>query len=354
MEKKYLVLAAFALVSCSEKWNDIAHEEVVAVIDDFAVENQEKCVIDKIEKTIALTLPYDADPSAAVVTQFTVTEGARCTPAIKVGDRIDVSSPLTLTLRTYDDYTWTVTATVKPKPTSDIYNMDFDEWSKDFFGLDVPYGDGADSEEKAVWGPAGFLMALATGGSPVLSMETDTVAVKGEGKAAVKLQSLYSDALPALVNGTVFSGAMISFESNILHAKLGVPFKKRPVSMDGYALYKPKVIDHTAEPYTDKAGTLDNAYVFFALADWDSQYEVSPPAMIMEGIDTIPGIIGYGKATFDRQTDNFEKFSIKIDYLNSNTPKYAVILAGSSALGDFGTGAAGSVLFLDELGFVYE
>ena len=355
MKIKYIlfIFISTALSSCSSRWNDIVHEEVVATVSAFAVQDQAKCQIDPYNNSIALTLPYDADPSAVTVTEFSITEGAKCEPPIKVGDKIDVSSPLTLTLTTYDDYVWTVTATLKPKPVSDIYNMTFDLWDKDFLQMDVPYGSEADSDQRLVWGSAYFYMALGTAGGAIVAKESDLVAVPGEGKAALKLESLYAEGISVFGAGTTFTGLLNSFDGTSFNVALGVPFKKRPVTMDGFALYKPKTIDVASDAYSDKKGTLDNAFVFIALADWDSQYVVDPPSKIMDDTGNIPGIIGYGKLVLDKEMESYEKFSITLNYLNDKTPTYAVILASSSALGDYQTGAAGSILYLDELGFTY-
>ena len=353
MKLKYLVFLAPALFSCSERWNDIAHKEVVAEILAFSVDDQIKSDIRSFDKTVSLTLPYDVDPAAVTVTEFSMTKGARCKPAIKVGDRIDVSAPLALTLTTYDKYTWTVTATVRPKPLSDIYNMGFDLWSKNFLDMDVPCGEDAESDQKEVWDSATTLFFFASG-QPLVSKETEMVAAPGEGKAAVKLESLYSDPLSWFGNGTLFTGTLSSFDKEEFIANLGVPCKKRPLTLDGYARYIPKTIDHAKEPYADKMGTLDNAFVFVAFAEWSDRYEANPPAKILDDPESVPGIIGYGKLVFDKEMEDYEKFSIPIRYLNDKTPTHAVILASSSALGDYQTGAVGSTLYLDELGFSYE
>lgn len=355
MKKTFiLILAAICLSACTGKWNDIAHKEVPATIIAFAVEGQVQCTLSQMDKTISLVLPYDADIKAVTVKEFTITEGATCTPDIKPGSKLDVSSPLTITITTYDDYVWTLTATQKAKPTSDIYNMTFDSWSKDFLGGYVPYASDADAEEKSVWATPGTYMALATGGKSVTSEETEFVAVSGEGKAAAKLESLYSDVVSMFGNGTLFTGTLTAFDTDQFNATLGTPLKKRPATLEGWACYKPKTIDKAKEPYMDKIGTLDNGYVFVALADWTAQYGSNPPAKLMEDTEKVPGIIGYGKKVFDTQMDKYERFSIEIKYLSSDkTPTMAVILAGSSALGDYRTGGVGSVLYLDELGFTY-
>ena len=88
------------------------------------------------------------------------------------------------------------------------------------------------------------------------------------------------------------------------------------------------------------------------LADWDEPFKVSPPDLLLD-TEGDPGIIGYGRAVFDKEMTAYEKFSIQIEYRNDRTPKYVAIVASSSALGDYFTGADGSVLYLDELKFWY-
>lgn len=348
--KKLGILMALALVSCSQHWNDTIHEEVVAVINALEAEGQSSSMVNGIRREVSLLLPYDSDLSAVKITRFDITEGARCKPDIKVGDILDLSSPLTVTLITYDEYVWTISATLKPKPLSDIYNMNFDQWSQDFLGADVCYGEDADNEQRSVWGSGNTFPALF--GMPLLTSETEFVAVEGEGKAAVKLQSRNLEVMEMFAGGCIFTGITEAFSSEEFTAKLGVPCKKRPVTMDGYACYRPGTIDCCKEPHLDKAGSTDNGFVFIALAEWDTPFTASPPAAILD-VENIPGIIGYGKAVFDHDMSGYEKFSIELTYLNDHTPKYAVIIATSSSLGDYQTGSSESVLYLDELGFTY-
>ena len=70
--------------------------------------------------------------------------------------------------------------------------------------------------------------------------------------------------------------------------------------------------------------------------------------------DNDPAIIGYGKLVFDHEMSEYEHFTLKIDYRNDRTPKYIVIVASSSSLGDYFTGGDGSILYLDEFSFLYK
>lgn len=349
MKKFLFFVVAFALTGCSQNWNDLVHEEVPATFFYFDVVGQVKSDMNYGERRIEILLPYDADVSAVVIKRCEYTPQARCKPDLKAGDIIDLSSPITLTLRTYDDYVWTLSATLKPKPASEVYNMGFDLWSQDVFGFDVPYDSEAPSEDQAVWDSYNFACSFAQ--APVIAPERDSVWESGEGKAAIKLTSRFISLLEdRFFPGCIFTGKLDDYYTD--KASLGYRFNKRPATLDGYAWYQPKAIDHTADPYTHLADSTDKGYVFIALAKWDEQFAVSPLSAILD-VDNVPGLIASGKVVFDREMGSYEKFSITLQYKSQETPNHVVIIASSSALGDYRTGADGSVLYLDELGFTY-
>jgi hypothetical protein len=88
------------------------------------------------------------------------------------------------------------------------------------------------------------------------------------------------------------------------------------------------------------------------LTDWDTQFTVDPSKEKFVAEDD-EHIIGYGKVTFESTMEGYEKFRIDIDYRDDRTPKFVVIVASSSAMGDYFTGGEGSTLFLDEFRFIY-
>lgn len=371
-----ILCVGLALTGCSQKWNDLVHEEVVADITAFAVEGQVSSTITKSKKTIAVVMPAETDLSALTVTAFTLSEpSATCTPAIQTGSVLNLSTPITVTLTTYDKYTWVISASVeeaKPdqpdqpdqpedpdalKDGPQLYNMSFDHWCKAGLNkLDACYGEDATEEEKAVWGSANETTEAM--GYPTVGPEETFVAVQGEGKKAAKLTTQGMDLLFGMIKklaaGSLFTGRTGEIDIAKMSAKIywGVPFQHRPKVLEGYACYKPGVIDWTEEPYKDLEGKSDTGYIQVLLTDWDEPFQVSPPDSFVD-YEKDPHIIGYGKVEFDKSMDAYEKFSIKIDYRNERTPKYVVIVGSSSARGDYFTGAHGSVLYLDELKFWY-
>ena len=69
--------------------------------------------------------------------------------------------------------------------------------------------------------------------------------------------------------------------------------------------------------------------------------------------DNDPGIIAYGKFASDQDTNGYIEFELPLEYRSNRKPTMVVIVASSSALGDYFTGGRGSVLYLDEFEFTY-
>lgn len=356
--RKILLFAAalICLASCSQKWNDLVHEEVPAEITAFSVEGQVSSSIGKTLRTVTVTVPEGTDLTSLTISEYKYTESAKADRTFAAGEVIDLSAPVQVTLTTYDPYVWTISAVFsEPEPFKEgpqLYNMSFDFWSKhpDNKNVDMSYAEDATDEQKAVWGSANLTTAIFQ--LPTVMQESAFVAVEGPGKSALKLQT--QNVMNKLAAGSLFNGRMGDINIWKMSADLywGIPFTERPRALEGYACYQPKAIDIVQEPYTDKMGKLDNGHVFVLLTDWEEPFKVSPPESLVD-FENDPAIIGYGKVVFDKEMDKYEKFTLNIEYRSDRTPKYVAIVTSSSALGDYFTGGTGSVLYLDEFKFLY-
>ena len=358
MRKSIVCIAAvFTAFSCSQKWNDLVHEEVPAEITAFELEGQTSVQISKAKKLVTATFPEGTEFNALSVKTFTITDGASCSPSVQAGDVLNLSDTLKVTLTTYDDYLWRIVAVEEkkeepqPKDGPQLYNMTFDIWSIENT-LPVPYDADATDEEKAVWGNADQIIAML--GFPTMRNETEFVAVKGEGKAALRLQTQGIEAMNKLAAGSLFTGKMGGIDFFKMSAKLlwGVPFTARPAALEGYVCSQPKVIDYAEGDHADKKGEMDKAAVLVLLTDWEEQFEVSPPDQLVD-YENDPHIIGYGKMVFDKDMTEYEKFHLDIAYRSDRTPTLLTIVTSSSYLGDYFTGGSGSVVYFDEFQFIY-
>lgn len=247
---------------------------------------------------------------------------------------------------------------VQPGPSvveeGQLYNMSLDGWSKKG-GVNVCYGADANDQDRMVWGSANEATVMLNVQNCL--PESVKVAVPGKGKQAAKIQSRYINALVVkkFAAGSLFTGQMD--EINILKGnaslKWGVPFTKRPKSLEGYACYQPVAITHTKAPYEAKMGQMDTGVIYVVLGDWTGQVTIDPAESMFLDVENDPAIIGYGIVSYNSHKDDYEKFTINIDYRSDRTPTQVIIVASSSELGDYFTGGDGSTLYLDELRFIY-
>ena len=228
-----------------------------------------------------------------------------------------------------------------------LYNMGFDEWHLDG-KVWYPFPSGA-TGDRLVWDSANKATASFTGSST--TPEEDFVAVGGPGKKAVRLESSY--AVVKFAAGNLFTGNFVKLAGLGAELAWGVPFDVRPQSLKGYLSYKPAPITDADDNHKDLLGKNDTGHVIVILTDWDEQFHVKSAEKVFVDFDNDPGIIAYGKFSTDQDTGGYIGFDLKLEYRSSRKPTMAVIVASSSALGDYFTGGRGSVLHLDEFEFVY-
>lgn len=361
MRKTFILFTAVVTAfSCSQKWNDLVHEEVPAEITAFELEGQSAVRISKATRVVTAAFPKGTQLNALTVKTFKVTEGATCSRVITAGDVLDLTDTLKITLTTYDDYLWKIVAEeekpVEPQPKDgpQLYNFTFDHWFQENENLKVydPFDQDATEAEKAVWGNADKLIAAL--GFPTMSPEYEFVAVPGQGKAALRLQTQGIEALKKLAAGSLFTGKLSKIDIFSQTAELlwGTPFTTRPAALEGYVCSQPKTIDYAEGIHADKKGQLDKASVTVILSDWEEPFTVSPPTTLVD-VENDPHIIGYGKMTFEKEMTAYEKFHLDITYRNDRTPTMVTVVTSSSYLGDYFTGGSGSVVYFDEFQFIY-
>ena len=361
MRKSIILFAAVVTAfSCSQKWNDLVHEEVPGEITAFELEGQTAVRISKTTRVVTATFPAGTDFSALTVKDFRITEGALCSRVLKAGEVVDLTDTLKITVTTYDNYFWKIVAEEEkktepqPKDGPQLYNFTFDHWFKEHENLNVydPFDPDATDAEKAVWGNADKLIAAL--GFPTMSPEYEFVAVKGEGKAALRLQTQGIAAMKKLAAGSLFTGKLnkIDIFSQTAELSWGIPFTARPAALEGYVCSQPKPIDYAEGAQADQKGQMDRASVTVILTDWEEPFLVNPPTKLVD-VENDTHIIGYGKMTFEKEMTAYEKFHLDITYRNDRTPTMVTVVTSSSYLGDYFTGGSGSVVYFDEFQFIY-
>ena len=222
-----------------------------------------------------------------------------------------------------------------------VPNMNFDSWTDQY-----TLTGGWDSANK------GSSMASIY---PTVK-EQSHLAVGGEGKAAVKMESMYKSILGMNIfaAGNLYTGAFVEAVISPMGAKLdwGTPFTAKPVALKGYYHYLPKTVNRGT--HNDMNGKMDIGQVQIMLTDWDAPFRVNTSASQFVDPQTDPGIIAYGTMDFN-ETEGYEPFTLRLEYRDlTRTPKYIVIVAAASKYGDYFTGGEGSVLYVDEFSLIYD
>ncbi len=231
-----------------------------------------------------------------------------------------------------------------------LYNMSFDDWyltGKIWY----PYAQGA---EPSVWDSANPGAATFIGSS---TSPEESMVVSGK---AVRMESKY--AVIAFAAGNIYTGKFGRIAGVGAELDWGVPFTSRPKALKGYYSYVPKPIDNVdkkmlaADNLDGDAllGTMDKCQIQVILTDWDAPFHVNTSKGQFVDIENDEHIIAFARLESDKTTDGYEEFTLNLEYRDkTRTPKYVVISACASYLGDYFTGGKGSLMHIDQFEFVY-
>lgn len=221
-----------------------------------------------------------------------------------------------------------------------LYNMSFDDWYKSG-KVWYPYAQGANP---SVWDSANPGAADFIGSSTTPAEGSDAI----KGKAA-RMESM--DAIITFAAGNLFVGSFVDISGIGAKLKWGVPFTSRPVALRGWYKYSPKTINAGEKAYK---GQMDKAQITIALADWTAPFDINTTDGKFVDFSA-DYIIAYGRLESSDAHSEYVEFTIPLEYRSlTKIPKYIVISAASSYLGDYFTGGEGSTLYVDEFSFEYD
>lgn len=188
------------------------------------------------------------------------------------------------------------------------------------------------------------------------SMPTDDT-YTGSGQAArLETRFVGIGALGKLAAGNLFVGLYYKTDgtNGILH--FGRPFSERPTKLRGYLKYKSCAIDNVTDECAHLKGQPDTCIVWCALIDQNEPFEIRTNPRNRQLFDSNGSyVVAYGKVEYGHDVDNYIPFEFELDYKStSRVPTYILITASASKYGDYFTGGAGSVLYIDDLELVYD
>ena len=191
--------------------------------------------------------------------------------------------------------------------------------------------------------------------------------IKHGGNYSAKLES--KKVVIAFAAGNCFVGEFLGTE-NTTKGILGWgrEFKGRPKALHGWVKYTPAKIDNVASgtPAECVKGNLDRGTIYVALLSnttcADATYGQSWPVVVRTKGPTLfdkndAGVVAYGEKVFTEATagDGLIEFTIPLDYRTDNVlPQRLVLTCSASYWGDYYSGGAGSVMYIDDFEFIYE
>ncbi len=224
-------------------------------------------------------------------------------------------------------------------------NLSFDAWHANGKVWN-PWNEGG----VQVWDSANKATASFTGSAT--TPDEAFVAVSGPGKKACRMESSY--AVVKFAAGSVFTGQFVKLQGMGAELAWGIPFTGKPVSLKGYAAYTSTPVTDADPAYASLLGQPDTGHILIALTDWPDQFHVVSSTATYVDFDKDPAVIAYGRYNLSASTDGYVPFDLPLEYRSDRTPKYLVIVASSSSLGDYFTGGRGSTLWVDEFELVYD
>ncbi len=243
----------------------------------------------------------------------------------------------------------------KTEPALQLHNMSFDSW----------YSDDP-SSDKSAWFPdldlsANYIWDSANKGTASLGYvptkpERSDLAVNGSDKAAARLETMQVNiiGIKKLAAGNIYTGKFGKVAGVGAELDWGVPFTSRPQALKGYFKYSPKAINMAEGPYADKIGETDRCQIQIMLTDWPEPFRINTSEGRFVDVENDKGIIAFARMEADYATDGYQEFTLDLEYRDmTRTPKYVVISACASSLGDYFTGGVGSVMYVDEFEFIY-
>ena len=103
-------------------------------------------------------------------------------------------------------------------------------------------------------------------------------------------------------------------------------------------------------------GRPDSCHIYIALTDWTAPYEIrTNPKNRQLFSPASPSVIAYGELIFSGTMSQYKEFEIKLNYRStSRKPSYILITSAASKYGDYFTGGAGAVLYIDQYSLDYD
>lgn len=256
-----------------------------------------------------------------------------------------------------DDFSSAIVQTFKTEPMFTFPNASFEDWDsysfKTLLGTKNIIFPG--TGEKTFWDSGNE--GAATANKTLTNKSTDMV---HSGTFSARLAS--DEAMGVLAAGNIFAGLYVKTDgtNGVLSLGREMGMCTHPSKLVVWANYRPGSVNITSSSVPELVkGANDHGQIYVALTDEPIEVRTKPSDQKLFSADD-EHVLAYGQVTW---TEAFgpdgalQKIEIPLVYkerANSVKPTHVVVTACASKFGDFFAGSSSSVLYLDDIEFVYE
>lgn len=159
-----------------------------------------------------------------------------------------------------------------------------------------------------------------------------------------------------LAAGSIYTGKFAKVDGTNGILDFGRPWTVRPTKLRGYYNYTTAPINYTSKEYEYLLNRPDSCHIYVAMTDWTEPYQIRTNPNNRHLFDpNSPEVIAYGELIRGSNTNGWEEFEIELHYRStSRVPRYIQITCAASKYGDFFTGGAGALLYVDDFSLIYD
>jgi hypothetical protein len=156
--------------------------------------------------------------------------------------------------------------------------------------------------------------------------------------------------------GNIFIGEFLKVDGTNGILNFGKTFSSRPTKLKGYYNYTTAPINYASSDRTYMKGQNDTCSIYIALGDWSEPVEIRTRPSNAKYFDkNDPNLIAYAEFNSGESTSGYKEFELELDYRSTQrVPTYLIVVCSASKYGDYFTGGAGSVLYVDDFSLEYD
>ena len=242
--------------------------------------------------------------------------------------------------------------------TLPLPNAGFEDWATLSGGILRPYL----SPDEAFW-DTGNRGSQTIGA--IISQSSPDIRPGSSGHLSAELHSQF--VVVKFAAGNIFIGTYAETVLTNGKVNFGRPFTARPTALHGWIKYTQGTIDRIGtqpQGMTLQKGDNDQGSIYIAVGTWTPEEyggtAESPVQIYTADVKTFfnskaPAVIGYGEWMIDESINEWQEFTIPIEYRRTDEkPTHLIIVCSASRWGDYFTGSSQSRMWLDDFELLWD